>query len=130
MTAAATPRGSDCRFPYLTLALVGETVADMPRSRRFRAAIKWGAATLAALAICGGQTFEATARVGELGVAPVVTTPPPFIFNSHRPSISGRPIVGNVLSATTGEWSGTEPLSYAFQWQRCTKDACVDVPGE
>ncbi len=26
--------------------------------------------------------------------------------------------VGQTLSATTGTWSGTPPLSYAYQWQR------------
>jgi len=44
------------------------------------------------------------------------------------PSIAGRPRVGQTLSATTGSWSGTAPISYAYQWQRCTP-GCANVPG-
>jgi hypothetical protein len=35
------------------------------------------------------------------------------------------------LSASTGSWSGTTPLSYAYQWQRCNSSgaSCVPVAG-
>jgi hypothetical protein len=36
-----------------------------------------------------------------------------------EPTISGRPVVGNVLTASTGSWSGTGPFNYAFRWLRC-----------
>jgi hypothetical protein len=33
------------------------------------------------------------------------------------PIISGITTVGQVLSTSTGSWSGTPPISYAYQWQ-------------
>jgi hypothetical protein len=103
-------------------------IPNGPRSRRSHAAVQLGVAALCLSLVCGAQTFDATAGVSELTIIPPGATPP-SIFNSVRPSISGRPIVGHLLSTTRGAWSGTPPLSYEFQWQRCTK-ACVDIPGE
>ena len=40
--------------------------------------------------------------------------------NTSPPSISGTPQVGATLTSTTGAWTGTAPISYARQWQRCT----------
>jgi hypothetical protein len=39
--------------------------------------------------------------------------------NTTEPRISGSAVVGSTLTATRGDWSGTAPLSYAFQWVRC-----------
>lgn len=38
--------------------------------------------------------------------------------NSVAPVISGTATVGQTLSSTTGTWSGTGTLSYAYQWKR------------
>jgi hypothetical protein len=35
------------------------------------------------------------------------------------PSISGLLQDGGLLSVTSGSWSGTEPISYAYEWQLC-----------
>ena len=47
------------------------------------------------------------------------------------PSISGQPIVGNTLSATPGQWTGTAPISVAYQWQRCSSTGanCGPIAG-
>ena len=47
------------------------------------------------------------------------------------PVISGTQAPGQTLTATTGEWSGTGPLEYGYQWQRCNPDgtSCVPIPG-
>jgi hypothetical protein len=42
--------------------------------------------------------------------APLETAPP---------TISGSAVVGETLTATTGKWLGTQPVSYAFDWQSC-----------
>lgn len=34
------------------------------------------------------------------------------------PSISGSAIEGTTLSSSPGSWTGTEPISYSYQWQR------------
>src|SRR5439155_10350895 len=39
--------------------------------------------------------------------------------NTAEPKITGSAIVGSTLSATTGDWTGTTPINFAFQWVRC-----------
>ncbi len=36
-----------------------------------------------------------------------------------EPTISGKPIVGNVLTASNGSFSGTSPFNYTYHWLRC-----------
>jgi hypothetical protein len=51
--------------------------------------------------------------------------------NYVPPSISGVPRQGEALSASVGTWSGTNPIGYAYQWQRCdcSGASCVPVAG-
>jgi len=39
--------------------------------------------------------------------------------NTSGPTITGTTATGATLSATSGAWNGTTPISYAYQWQRC-----------
>jgi hypothetical protein len=39
--------------------------------------------------------------------------------NTAVPTISGLLKVGQILSAGTGTWTGTAPLTYKYQWQNC-----------
>ena len=48
--------------------------------------------------------------------------------NTTLPKVSGAAKVGQKLSASTGVWTGTAPLRYAYQWQRC-KPGCVNIVG-
>ena len=48
--------------------------------------------------------------------------------NITRPRITGSANLGNKLSAASGTWSGGTPLSYRYQWQRCTV-RCVNIAG-
>jgi uncharacterized protein YukE len=49
--------------------------------------------------------------------------------NTAVPTISGVPQDGQLLSAVTGSWTGTPPISYGFQWQLCNGagEACKDI---
>jgi hypothetical protein len=74
----------------------------MNRSRR-RLAIALVAAGLAvAFAGAGAASTRATAPK-----------------NTRAPGISGTAEVGALLSADRGGWSGSSPMSFAYQWVRC-----------
>jgi len=51
--------------------------------------------------------------------------------NSSPPTVSGTLQQGQKLSASTGSWSGSGTISYAFQWQRCSSSgtSCGDISG-
>jgi hypothetical protein len=81
------------------------------------AALVLSAAALALLAVAG---------VGSAASAPQATKP----SNTSPPSISdGTPQDGQALTAHNGKWTGTNPISYAYQWQRCDSSGgtCQDI---
>jgi hypothetical protein len=57
-------------------------------------------------------TSNPTAAVAA-GTGPTAPT------NSVPPSITGTAQVGQTLTASPGTWSGTAPISFAYQWRRC-----------
>ena len=48
--------------------------------------------------------------------------------NTSPPVVSGVAQQGQTLTASTGTWSGTAPISYAYRWQRCSP-GCLDIAG-
>jgi sugar lactone lactonase YvrE len=61
-------------------------------------------------------------------IEPVPTEPPTSVV---APSIEGEPREGQALTAGTGVWAGTEPFSFAYQWQSCNAsgDECANIEG-
>jgi hypothetical protein len=51
--------------------------------------------------------------------------------NTVPPVVSGEAAVGSTLSASTGTWTGTEPIDYSYRWRRCNASGanCVDLGG-
>src|SRR3990170_9880 len=65
-----------------------------------------------------------------VGFAPAAPAPKPP-QNTKLPAITGTPRVGQTLTAQEGNWSGTEPITYAFLWLRCDAQAanCAAITG-
>jgi hypothetical protein len=79
-----------------------------PGTGRLRLATGAGLAGLVALA----------AFAGAGGATPATRAAPPS--NTSKPTIMGEAREGETLTATTGSWRGDRPISYSFQWIRCT----------
>ncbi|MDX6708282.1 MAG: trimeric autotransporter adhesin [Solirubrobacteraceae bacterium] len=67
-------------------------------------------------------TANATTVVAGLATAPLSTSPP---------TISGTATSGQALTASPGVWTGTQVISYAYAWQRCTTTGtgCAVIAG-
>jgi hypothetical protein len=62
------------------------------------------------------------------GSAAAATTAP---RNTVRPTISGTTRQGELLTADPGTWSGTQPMTFAYQWRRCDTNGanCSNISG-
>jgi hypothetical protein len=78
---------------------------------------------LALVATAIGALFG-SARVG--GAAPQVAP-----SNQTPPTISGTPQVGQTLTADPGQWNGTTPITFTYQWRRCDNNggSCSNIGG-
>ncbi|HXG75944.1 MAG TPA: hypothetical protein VNJ53_05190 [Gaiellaceae bacterium] len=88
------------------------TKASGPRGRLGTLAVAALAAAAATLAGALGGASAAPA------VAPT---------NTGEPSISGTPMVGQVLRTTRGTWTGSEPMTFAYRWFRCEGRGAPDA---
>jgi hypothetical protein len=61
----------------------------------------------------------------------VVATPGNVPSLTKQPDPHGTFQVGQTITVDTGTWSGTTPITYSYQWQRCSAAGgnCADVSG-
>jgi len=86
--------------------------------RDLRHVIAAAVAGLAVAVLAGGGTAASATQAA----APSNTSPP---------TISGEAREGQRLTGSRGEWTGTEPMTFAFRWLRCdrTGDDCWPISG-
>jgi hypothetical protein len=77
------------------------------------------AASLLGLALLAGLSSS--------GLAALQALP----LNTAPPTISGTPQRGQTLAADPGNWSGTRPISFSYQWRRCDAvgGSCSSISG-
>lgn len=91
-------------------------------------AIKAPRRTLTALALAlSAIAIGAIFGVAGNGNAAATVSP----SNTSPPTISGTPQDGQSLKADPGKWSGSTPINYSYQWQRCDKNggSCAGISG-
>jgi hypothetical protein len=93
----------------------------MPRSGTRRSALRRAALALGATLVFVGAlgVFEGDGAAAA-AVAPRSTSPP---------TISGSAVRGQTLTASTGGWAGTTPITFSYHWQRCNASggSCVGL---
>ncbi|HEY2741625.1 MAG TPA: hypothetical protein VGI69_05535, partial [Gaiellaceae bacterium] len=73
---------------------------------------------------------RAASRQTPVVLASHVVQPVPPEVTSY-PTVSGTAQEGQTLTVGAGAWSGTQPIDYAYQWQRCQSSGanCAPIAG-
>jgi hypothetical protein len=69
----------------------------------------------------------ATLATAFFAASATAATGPPS--NTTRPTVTGSPVNGKILTGHPGSWAGTAPITFKFQWSRCssTGSSCVNI---
>ena len=94
------------------------------KSRKRRAFSLAGVPTVFALTFAIALALAGSAVAGTAMTAVVPS-------NTSPPTISGTATEGLVLTADAGTWSGTNPITYTYEWQRCDSNggSCSKISG-
>lgn len=95
-------------------------------SQTYKAVAADAGRTLRAVVTASNADGNSTANSNQTAVVAASGAPE----NTARPTITGVAVVGETLTARTGNWSGS-PTSYGYQWLRCdtTGADCFPISG-
>jgi hypothetical protein len=116
----------DYAYQWQRCDALGHGCADIPdadTARHTLGAEDVGAAirlTVTAANAGGSATAASAASAQVEPLAPANVLPPAVVGGAEE---------GLMLTAAEGGWTGTRPLAYTYQWQRCDAGACTDIPG-
>lgn len=81
------------------------------------------------LAAAAGAAAMAVASAVGIAGASTAANPPTV---RTLPYVAGQAVVGRTLVVRNGQWGGTKPLTFAYQWLRCGSGGgnCVDLTGQ
>ena len=84
-------------------------------------------ATSCASVVTGANDAGAASASSAVAV-PVAPAPPVSVV---APTATGTPLAGQTLTAHDGTWDGSQPMTPAYQWQRCDAAGtnCADIAG-
>jgi hypothetical protein len=73
----------------------------------------------------------ALAAIGVLGAGGSASAAPNPPQNTSPPTISGTAQQSQTLTADPGTWSGTQPITFTYQWRRCNQNGrgCSNIAG-
>ena len=125
--ACPSPYPGRRRSPCTPLALVARAgtagFASPAASRSCSVRRRQGASYRARLRATGKHVATSLILSGTSPAAPT---------NTIAPILVGTPQDGNTLNAGPGAWTGSAPIGYAYEWERCDSSgaSCVEVAGE
>jgi hypothetical protein len=78
-------------------------------------------------AAAAASVLTALVTVGGLAQAQAQVAP----VNTTAPTIAGTARDGDTLTANEGVWTGTDPITFTYQWQRCDANGlnCANLVG-
>jgi hypothetical protein len=108
--------GTEC-VSAAAASLLGASYTLVPADVGHRMRVK-----VIAKNIAGTSSAQSAATAEVAGVLPK---------NTIAPVIVAAPVSGVAATATEGTWTGTEPITYAFQWLHCNSkgEACTEISG-
>jgi serine protease AprX len=125
-------QGDDVRTPAVASAVEAEMAADPGKANGLRR--RFAVISGVAAELTGGQILALAHLPSILAITPDtqlrgsdLTAGPTLVA---APTIAGDAVEGGTLSGSTGVWTGTDPITYAYQWQLCDAAlTCTDLAG-
>ena len=82
-----------------------------------------------------GTSYTARLRATGKGIATSLAlsgSSPAAPANTSTPTLAGTPQDGSTLQAQPGVWTGSTPIGYAYEWERCDSSgaSCVAIAGD